>query len=86
MNDRDVKKYPYLQKSVDTTDWKLETSFHGTRRRFTFVSFFGGHGTLGPFAGESLPESPLAPLPDMFCDYGTRVGNKFCLRRGEPPP
>ncbi len=54
MNDRDVKKYPYLQKSVDTTDWKLETSFHGTRRRFTFVSFFGGHGTLGPFAGESL--------------------------------
>ena len=27
MNDRDVKKYPYLQKSVDTTDWKLRPAF-----------------------------------------------------------
>ena len=86
MNDQDVKKYPYLQKSVDTTDWKLETSFHGTRRRFTFVSFLEDMVPLAPLPESPLPESPLAPLPDMFCDYGTRVGNKFCLRRGEPPP
>ena len=41
---------------------------------------------LAPLPESPLPESPLAPLPDMFCDYGTRVGNKFCLRRGESPP
>lgn len=44
----------YLQKSVDTANRKLQTSFHGTWSRLTLVSLFRRHRPLGTLAGETL--------------------------------